>query len=114
MNLSELSKEELIAELKRREAQNKQQELVTVIGTIGIDGMTNFVEGFMRISDSKALQFINTMNLRSRFNSHRFYKGFYFKVSEREYKELLKLYNKNNESFANWVRKTKSIKYFSL
>jgi hypothetical protein len=112
MDLTKLSTADILAELEKRSEVTKSDESVLVFGTIGIDAGSNFVEIFKEIKTEKDLDFINQVSLRARFNSHRYYQGFYFKTTE--FEKLEKNLNDNNEQFANWIRETNSVKYTKL
>jgi len=112
MDLTKLTTEELLEELKRRSETKDKNKTVLVFGTIGIDGGSNFVEVFKEIKTEKDLNFLTQVSLRSRFNPHRYYQGFYFKTNE--FGELEKNLKKDNEKFADWVRGCSSVKYIRL
>ena len=112
MDISKLSTKEILEELEKRSATKEVKDNVLVFGTIGNDAGTNFVEVFKEIKTPNDLDFINQASLRARYNSHRQYKGFYFKTNE--FKKLEKSLDEDNESFANWIRENNSVKYTRL
>lgn len=115
IDLSTCPTDIILAELEKRNRSKKTEKtnnIDLVFGTIGIDGGTNFVEVFKKIKTEKDLDFLIFLSLRSRFNSHRQYKGFYFKTSD--FNKLKKESNENNILFANWIRGNNNIKYISL
>lgn len=112
MDLSELKTSEILAELEKRSEIKKDESAILAIGTIGLDGRTNFVEVFKEVRTEKDLDFIRNAKLRSRFNTHRFYQIFYFKTTN--FKKLEENLNDNNERFANWVREVESIKFIRI
>jgi len=116
MDITKLSTEELLEELrKRNETQTETDDdknTVLVFGTIGIDQGHNFVEIFKKIEKPTDLDFLQQVSLRARFNSHRFYTGFYFKTDK--FEELNKNLNDNNEDFADWIRENKKVKFIGL
>ena len=52
------------------------------------------------------------LKLRARFNSHRHYKGFYFKTDC--FDTLNEKCTKDNENFSAWIRETKGVKFVEL
>jgi len=112
MDLSNLSTEEILTELEKRSTTKEVKNNVLVFGTIGNDAGSHFVEVFKEIKEPNDLDFINQVALRARFNSHRQYQGFYFKTDK--FKELEQNLNKDNKSFANWVKENNSVKYTRL
>lgn len=115
MDINKMSTEQILAELnKRGEAtdSDKTDKDVLIFGSIGNNSGANFVEIFREIKSPDDLQFLSNYSLRTRFNSHRDIKGFYFKSSE--FKSLKKSMDENNETFADWVRQNKNIKFVQL
>ncbi|MFA7307624.1 MAG: hypothetical protein WC026_13230 [Hyphomicrobium sp.] len=114
MEISKLSTTEILAELKRRtDLENESESKPTLVfGTICIDGGKHFVEAFKEIKTDKDLSFIRNLELRSRFNSHRNYRGFYFKTDN--YKGLEESMKKDNCAFAEFIRSSKSINFIKL
>jgi len=113
MDLSSLSTEEILTELEKRSVKTKEtKETVLIFGTIGNDAGTFFVEVFREIKTPNDLDFLKTVSLRARFNSQRKYQGFYFKSDN--FKELESSLDDDNEAFADWIIKNKSVKYTSL
>lgn len=90
----------------------KTNDTNVVFGTIGIDGGKYFVEVFKEIHKEYDLNFLSSISLRARINAHRNYQGFYFKTND--FVKLKKHFDEDNESFANWVKETESVKYVEL
>lgn len=112
MDISKMTTEEILAELNKRETVIKTDDAVLVFGSIGNDSGTDFVEVFKKIKTPDDLVFLHNYSLRVRFNSHRDYKGFYFKTTK--FEALEKNLNGNNEEFAKWVRQNEHIEYMEL
>ena len=107
-----MKKEITIEELLEQVQSISEVEPVLVFGTIGNDSGTNFIEVFEKIKSPNDLHFLQAIKLRARFNSHRYYQGFYFKTDK--FDELKEQLEENNEEFADWVRNCKSIKFMKL
>lgn len=112
MDITQMKTEDILAELSRRENVTETDNAVLVFGSIGNDCGTDFVEVFKKIKTPDDLAFLHTYGLRVRMNSHRDYKGFYFKTTD--FEKLEKNLNDNNERFAEWVRQNKAIKYMQI
>lgn len=114
MNITKISTKTLREELEKRieQIEKTNDEFVLVFGSIGNDSGTPFVEIFKEIKFESDLDFLQTYSLRTRFNTHRDYKGFYFKTNK--FKQLKQSLNANNEQFANWILSTNSIKFCKL
>ena len=106
--MEEITIEELLEQVQ----SISEVEPVLVFGTIGNDSGTNFIEVFEKIKSPNDLHFLQAIKLRARFNSHRYYQGFYFKTDR--FDELKEQLEENNEEFADWVRNCKSIKFMRL
>jgi|TARA_R110000787_G_scaffold11722_12_gene38530 hypothetical protein len=113
MDLIQLSTKEIVAELERRtETENKKSDLKLVCGTICQERNKFYLEVFKEIGSEKDLDFLTTTSLRSRFNSQRDYRFFYFKTNEFE---ILKAKAEENSlSFAKWVNANKAINFLSI
>jgi hypothetical protein len=109
MDISKMTTEEILAELNKRDTITETDDIVLVFGSISNDSGTDFVEVFKEIKTPDDLAFLHNYSLRVRFNSHRNYKGFYFKTTE--FEALEKNLNDNNEEFAKWVRQNERIEY---
>lgn len=107
-----MTTEEILEELKKRENVSNTKDEVLVLGSIGNDGGTNFMEAFKKIKTPDDLDFLTTYALRARFNPHRKYKVFYFKTTD--FDVLEKTFNNNNEDFANWILQNKHIQYVNI
>jgi len=112
MDISRMTTEQILAELQKREEVPTTDDVVLVFGSISNDCGTDFVEVFKKIKTPDDLAFLHNYSLRVRFNSHRDYKGFYFKTTD--FKQLEKNLNGNNEEFAKWVRQNDHIHYMEL
>jgi hypothetical protein len=118
MNISDFTTDELLDELNKRSGENEietkedNSESVLVFGSIGNDAGKYFVEVFEKITSPDDLAFMKPYSIRVRFNSHRRYKGFYFKTDQ--FDKLKKSLDEDNEKFANWVKETNSIKFIEL
>lgn len=112
MDITQMKTEDILAELSRRENVTETDNAVLVFGSIGNDCGTDFVEVFKKIKTPDDLAFLHTYGLRVRMNSHRDYKGFYFKTTD--FDKLEKNLNENNERFAEWVRQNNAIKYMQI
>lgn len=120
MNLEKVTTESLLEELeKRKEKETKQDETVLVCGTIGIDVISHdntpsFVEWFTKIENESDLEPLSSISLRARFNPQRHYQLFYFKCTHAQFDDLHSHLDKDNHSFAKWIRNTSSITFRKL
>lgn len=112
MELRKIPTLELLAELKARQEKPEESNMVLVFGTICSDGGRDFVEMFKEIKTEKDLTFMQGLSLRARFNSHRNYRGFYFKTDV--FEKLNKRLNEDNAGFAEWIKETGSVKFIGL
>ena len=119
MNIENLSDDELLAELTRRnEARQKVEEVkpadVLVFGITCIDGKEDVIEIFNKIEKPEDLPNLFVMEMRARMNSHRFYRKFYFKVSLEDYDLLLANIKKDNAGTAAELCKNPNIKFETM
>jgi hypothetical protein len=112
MDISKLTTEQILAELKKREEVPNTDNVVLVFGSIGNDRGTDFIEVFKKIKTPDDLSFLHNYSLRMRINSHRDYKCFYFKTTD--FEQLEKNLNDNNNEFAKWVRQNEHIHYMKF
>ena len=112
-DLSSASIEDLRAELERRDTPQKDSGTALVVGTIGSDDGRPFIEVFRRVDSPDDLKQFNTgLAMRARYNSHRNYRGFYFKTDD--FERLQSQLKADNSKLAEWVNTTASVKFFSL
>lgn len=109
MDLSKISKRELIEELNKRASVTSMSkgEPVLVVGTICDYPEGPMIELFNKVEKPEDLPSENYY-LRVRINSHREYKRFYFKTDS--YDALVERLNENPTSVSQWVMETDAIK----
>ncbi len=114
ITVQEATEEELLEALL---AKRHKPDFILVFGTMGYDidrrrGMVPFVEVFRKVEKIDDLEMLVAINLRGRFNTHRHYKGFYFKTDQ--FEKLEKLLEEDNEAFARWIDSTDSVKFMQV
>lgn len=111
MDLTEISSETLMEELKRRKLE-PEDDFSLVFGTICEERRKYYVEVFRKVKTPDDLNDYEILKLRSRFNPQRFYQGFYFKTDQ--FESLNERLNNNPEEFGKWIINNKSIKFYNL
>lgn len=113
MDLKSVSTELLLKELEERNksVSKREEKAFTALGTLVKNANEEYIEVFKLIKVEKDLNFLNSYNLRIRFNSQRTFKWFYFKVNETEFKQLNLNLEANQDSFIEWLKSSKSIQW---
>jgi len=112
VELKDISTEALLAEIDKRNSKPSADNKQLVVGTICRDADGDIVEVFKVVESEKDLDFLYSVKLRARFNSHRKYKLFYFKTDD--FEELNKSLDEDMKAFCEWLANSGSIKYFGL
>ena len=115
MDISKANTVDLLREINRRqEEKNTLKDGLLVFGVIGTEEGSNFAEMFKVLKAPSDLEFVSSMMVRSRINSHRFYRGFYFKTDLSNFEMLNENFKEQNESFANSILENKKVEYIKL
>ncbi len=119
MNIENLSDEELLAELTRRnEARALVDETipsdVLVFGTTCIDGKEDVIEHFRVLEKPEDLPNMFVIQMRARMNSHRHYRSFHFKTDRGSFELLKASIEKDNAATAAELCKNPNIKFKAM
>ena len=112
MDISKMTTSEILAELNNRKQESENSSDSLVFGSIYNDCGVVVVEVFKKIENQNDLSFLHNYSLRTRVNSHRNYKGFYFKTSN--FEMLENLANTNNRKLAEFVLMSNKVQFINL
>ena len=116
MDISEMTTDELMTELNRRTQADVEditintEKVILVVGTTCIYEKEDIIEMFIKVEKPGDLPDMRGLHLRSRFNSGRCYRLFYFKTNIETFNTLSKNIDKDNHGTTKTILETKSIK----
>ncbi len=120
MDVEDLSIEQLeqllIQRKSERDSKIDTDNYFPVIGNFVTDSRGTYIEVFSFIEKREDLSILDHYNLRMRFNTHREFQFFYFKVSKESFNEIQKLVRGNDLEHAkaiHIIKKISGVSYFN-
>ena len=83
-----------------------------IVGHLEISINRTIVGVFTQVKKPEDLSFLSSLQLRSRFNSDRQFKLFYFKTNE--FEALNKLLDSDHDKFVDFLLKSNNINYMDI